>query len=112
MQKTALEEHTIVDSVASANWCPKDDTAFAIRARRNILAGFWAGERLGLQGPDLARYAQAIHVEDFRLRGDEDVIGKMKQDFSEARMSVSDADLYLMLRKSHLRALAETGCTD
>lgn len=112
MQRNAQKEHAMMGGVGSIDWCPKDDTAFSIRARRNVLAGFWAGERLGLQGADLARYAQAMHVEDFRLRGDEDVIGKIRQDFAEARVPVNESDLHVMLRMSHLRALAETGCTD
>ncbi|MUZ58494.1 DUF1476 family protein [Agrobacterium vitis] len=112
MTKLHDRGHAMVQSVSGADWCPKDDTTFTIRARRNVLAGFWAGERLGLRGQDLVLYAQALHVEDHRLPGDLDLVEKIQADFASAELAISTADIHLVLRASHQQALRDSGCTD
>ena len=41
-----------------------------IRARRNLLAGYWAGSLIGFVGDDLGRYARDLHEVDHAVAGD------------------------------------------
>lgn len=84
----------------------------SIRARRNQLAGFWAGSLLGLQAEDLGRYAEDLHVVDHMVSGDSDVIARLLSDFESAGLKISEADIQMALRRFHLQALKDTGCTE
>ncbi|WP_051558876.1 ATPase inhibitor subunit zeta [Allorhizobium undicola] len=89
-----------------------DDTPDAIRARRNVLFGYWAGERMGLSGEALSRYARQMHLADYVVKGDQDLIVKIQQDFEAMNLTISQADALRLLRSLHQQALRESGCTD
>ena len=61
---------------------------FKAMARRNKLLGLWAAEKLGKSGPDADAYAKSVVLADFEEAGDDDVMRKVKADFTAA--SVDD----------------------
>lgn len=66
---------------------------FKAMARRNKLLGVWAAEKLGLNEDDAAEYAKSVVRSDFVEPGEEDVYRKIKGDFDEASVDVSEADI-------------------
>ena len=46
---------------SSSPWCLDNDTRDSVIARRNVLAGLWAGRLLGLSNADLSSYATDVH---------------------------------------------------
>jgi hypothetical protein len=83
-----------------------------IRARRNLLAGYWAGSLIGFVGDDLGRYARDLHEVDHAVAGDSDVIARLSRDLSLAGHKFSKADIEAALRRFHVQALKDTGCTE
>lgn len=70
-----------------------EELRFKAEARRNKLLGLWAAEKLGLAGDKATEYASDVVVSDFDEPGDEDVYRKVRADFDEAGVAVSDQDL-------------------
>jgi hypothetical protein len=89
-----------------------DESLGSIRARRNLIAGYWAGSLIGLSGEDLGRYASDLHEADHAVRGDSDVIARLFQDLETAGHRMSKADIAAALRRFHAQALKDTGCTE
>ncbi len=76
---------------------------FKSEARRNKLIAAWAAEKMGITGDDAAAYAKDVQRADFEEAGDEDVFRKIRKDFDEKGVSVSDDEL----RETMLEKLAE-----
>jgi hypothetical protein len=93
-------------------WCIDADTRYAVVARRNVLTALWAGRLLGRSGDDLARYAQEVHVADFELPGDEDVVAKLRGDLETAGLRLEAAQVRLRLAQYQRQAWRECGATD
>ena len=66
---------------------------FKAMARRNKLLGVWAAEKLGISDEEAAEYAKSVVRSDFEEPGEEDVYRKIKGDFDEANVDVSEADI-------------------
>jgi hypothetical protein len=66
---------------------------FKSEQRRNRLLGEWAAEKLGLTGPAIDDYVKALRRADLATKGDEDVFQKLRKDFDDKGVAVSDADL-------------------
>lgn len=66
---------------------------FKSEQRRNKLLGEWAAGKLGLSGPAVEDYVKAVRKADLASKGDEDVFQKIRKDFDEKRVSVTDAEL-------------------
>lgn len=78
-----------------------------IRARRNVLLGFWAAAQLGLSGEDAEIYAWSVHFSDLGEPGHDDVVTRIARDFAA---NGRDADRWAIRRRLHamqLRAEAE-----
>jgi hypothetical protein len=84
----------------------------SIRARRNLLAGYWAGSLIGFAGEDLGRYARDLHTADHIVAGDGDVIARLSRDLATAGHNFSKSDIEAALRRFHAQALKDTGCTE
>ena len=82
------------------------------RARRNLLAGYWAGSLIGFTGDDLGRYAKDLHAVDHTVAGDSDVISRLSRDLATAGHSFTKTDIEAALRRFHAQALKDTGCTE
>jgi hypothetical protein len=59
-------------------------------ARRNRMLGAWAAEKLGFTGADADAYAKAVVASDFEEAGDHDVFRKIRKDFDDKGLAVSD----------------------
>ena len=90
----------------------EDESLGSIRARRNLLAGYWAGSLMGLAGEDLGHYASDLHEVDHAECGDGDVIARLAHDLEAAGHKMSKADIAASLRRFHAQALKDTGCTE
>lgn len=66
---------------------------FKSEARRNKLLGLWAAEKLGLSGDEAQDYAKSVIRADLEEPGDEDVFRKIRGDFDDKSVSLSDEDI-------------------
>lgn len=90
----------------------QEEALGSIRARRNLLAGYWAGSLIGFAGDDLGRYAMDLHAVDHVVAGDGDVISRLSRDLATAGHSFTKGDIEAALRRFHAQALKDTGCTE
>jgi len=87
------------------------DTRDGEIARRNVLFGLWAGQRMGLQGDAIEDYAWSVHLADRDSPGHDDVIAKVAIDLASCGMPISDRQLRSYLQEMTMRAsldLAQT----
>lgn len=63
---------------------------FKATARRNKLIGLWAAEKLGLAGDAAEQYARDVVKADLEEAGDEDVFRKLRKDFDDKGVALSD----------------------
>jgi hypothetical protein len=70
-----------------------EELRFKSEARRNRLLAQWAGAKLGLSGPALDEYVKAVRKADLAQKGDDDVFQKVKKDFADKSVGVSDKEL-------------------
>ena len=67
-----------------------EELRFKATVRRNKLLGLWAAEKLGLSGPDADAYAKDVIRADFQQPGDEDLVAKLRQDFTAKNVAQTD----------------------
>ena len=67
------------------------DLQFKLKAKRNKLIGEWAAEKL--QKENKEKYIKEVRESDLEKPGDEDIIGKIMQDFSDNNDSITREDL-------------------
>ena len=67
------------------------------RQRRNKLLAEWAGAKLGLSGQALDDYVRAVRKADLAEKGDEDVFRKVRKDFDEKGVQVTDTEVRLAI---------------
>lgn len=87
------------------------DTRDGEIARRNILFGLWAGQRMGLKDDEIEAYAWSVHLVDRDSPGHDDVIAKVAIDLASCGRPISDRQLRSYLREMAMRAgldLAQT----
>ena len=80
-------------------------------ARRNILFGLWAGQRMGLKSDAMEDYAWSVHLADRDSPGHDDVIAKVANDLARCGRPISDRQLRSYLQEMAMRAsldLAQT----
>lgn len=66
---------------------------FKSEARRNKLLGAWAAEKLGITGPAAQDYIKSVVRSDLQAPGDDDVFHKLKKDFADKGVALSDHQL-------------------
>lgn len=69
------------------------DLKFKAEARRNKLLAEWAAAKLGMSGEAVEDYVKAVRRADFEEAGDDDVFRKIRKDFDDKGVAVSDGDL-------------------
>jgi hypothetical protein len=67
------------------------DLQFKLKAKRNKLIGEWAAEKL--QKENKEKYIKEVRESDLEKPGDEDIIEKIMQDFSDNNDSITREDL-------------------
>lgn len=70
-----------------------EELKFKSEQRRNRLLGEWAAGKLGMTGPGVDDYVKALRKADLASKGDEDVFQKLRKDFDDKGVAVSDAEL-------------------
>lgn len=81
-----------------------EEKAFKVTARRNRLFGLWAADLKGLKGEDAEAYAKEVIYSDFELPGDEDILGKVRDDLKAAGIVAVDKDLRIKLNEYYQQA--------
>jgi hypothetical protein len=84
-----------------------DQTEDYVVARRNALIGIWAGDRLGFEGDDLARYAVAVMESDLQEVGHRDVVRKVATDFARSGIAIGEAEIERLIGEAHRTAYRE-----
>jgi hypothetical protein len=82
-----------------------EELQFKANARRNRLLGLWAAEKLGLSGPEADAYAKAVVVSDFEEAGDHDVFRKIRKDFDDKKVAVTDVDIRTAMNELMAQAI-------
>ncbi len=70
-----------------------EELRFKATARRNMMLGLWAAEKLGLTGAEAQAYAKEVVAADFEEPGDDDVFRKLRKDFDAKGVAQSDHQL-------------------
>lgn len=70
-----------------------EEARFKADARRNRMLAHWAAGKLGLSGTEVEEYVKAVRKADLASKGDEDVFLKVKQDFAQKGVAVTDKEL-------------------
>ena len=76
-----------------AHFVLEEALEFKAQVRRDRMLGLWAGEKLGLEGDALARYADSVVRADLREPGDNDVYQKVLADFADKPVPLQPQDL-------------------
>ncbi|MCB1840363.1 MAG: DUF1476 domain-containing protein [Alphaproteobacteria bacterium] len=81
----------------------QENLDFAVGAKTSKIFGLWAAEQLGISGDEAQAYAQSVVSANLEEAGFEDVIRKVRKDFDEKGLTISDH----LMRVELDRALAE-----
>ncbi len=84
-----------------------EELRFKAEARRNRLFGQWAAAQLGLTGTAVDDYVKAVRKADLIEKGDEDIFRKVRKDFDDKGVKLSDAELKKKISDLLLAAMAE-----
>lgn len=88
------------------------DTRHNVIARRNVLAALWAGRLMGLSEVETSAYAVQVHLADFRVQGDADVVEKLVRDLGERGHMLSPEAVRERLGAFYREALTQLSETD
>ncbi len=80
---------------------------FKVEARRNKLLGLWASGLLGKSELEQNDYVKEVIKADMEEAGDMDVFRKVRKDFDEKNVSVSDEELRQYMDQFLLQAKEE-----
>lgn len=83
------------------------DLKFRAEARRNKLLAEWAAAKLGIMGEALPAYVKEVVRADLEEKGDEDVFRKIRKDFDDKGITVSDAEIRQEMGDLLAKAVAE-----
>lgn len=76
-----------------AKFALDQDLKFRAESRRNKMLAEWAAAKLGMSGDAVEEYVKAVRKADLAEKGDEDVFRKLKQDFADGGVAVTDAEI-------------------
>ena len=80
---------------------------FKILARRNKYLGVWAAEKLGLSGKSVEEYFAEVVKSDLEEDGDMDVFRKVRKDFDDKGIAITDDELRQNMDQFLLQAKEE-----
>jgi hypothetical protein len=84
-----------------------EELKFRSEQRRNRLLGEWAAGKLGLSGSAVDDYVKALRRADLATKGDEDVFQKLRKDFDDKGVAVSDTDLRRAMSEQLAQAVSQ-----
>lgn len=83
------------------------DLKFKAESRRNKALAEWAAGKLGISGDAVADYVKAVRKADLEEKGDDDVIRKVKKDFADKGVTVSDDEIKDKMMEFLAKAVAD-----
>ncbi len=83
------------------------DLKFRAESRRNKLLAEWAAAKLGIMGTALEEYIKAVRRADLEEKGDDDVFRKIRNDFDEGGVNISDAEIRKVMGEFLAKAVAD-----
>ena len=83
------------------------DLKFKAESRRNKAVAEWAAGKLGITGDAVADYVKAVRRADLEEKGDDDVVRKIKKDFADKGVAVSDDEIKEKMIESLAKAVAD-----
>lgn len=87
------------------------DLKFRAEARRNKLLGEWAAGKMGIAGDAVEEYVRALRRADLAEAGDDDVFRKLRKDFDDKSVTISDADIRKQMGDFLAEAVAQVEAT-
>ena len=78
----------------------EEKVGFDVEARTSKLYGLWAAEQLGLDGANADTYAMEVVEANLEEPGFDDVLRKVRKDFDEKGLDVSDHVMNVELDKA------------
>lgn len=66
---------------------------FKVNARRNKLLGLWVAGKLGKSGAEAEAYAKEVVMSDFEKPGFDDVLHKINNDVTAARVALTKQEI-------------------
>ena len=84
-----------------------EELKFKVDARRNKYLGVWVAEKLGLSGDAVQGYTSEVLKSDLEEEGDMDVFRKVRKDFDDKKISISDDELRQSMDQFLLQAKEE-----
>ena len=98
---TTFEER---EKAAESKFARDEEAHFLARARRDKLVGQWAGGKLGLSPADTEAYGKALVLVDLEHYGDDDIIAKLKADFTAKQIAVTENQIIQVLQEKMIEA--------
>jgi hypothetical protein len=105
------QAETIARRATTHRWCPDADTRDSIVARRNALAGLWAGRLMQLSDDQLTLYAAEVHASG-TVDGSEAILQKLWYDLNRAGVPMSRTDIGAKMGELHRDAIGQLSATD
>jgi hypothetical protein len=84
-----------------------EELKFRSEQRRNKLIGEWAASKLGISGEAVQEYVKSVRKADLAAKGDDDVFQKLRKDFNDKGVAVTDAELRKALSDFLGKAVAD-----
>ncbi len=81
------------------------DLKFRAESRRNKALAEWAAAQLGIT--DVETYVKDVRKADLAEKGDDDVVRKVKADFDQKGIAISEDDIRAKLSEFLAQAVAE-----
>ncbi|MBK5959572.1 hypothetical protein CCR97_15360 [Rhodoplanes elegans] len=106
-----MEVETIARRATTRDWCPEADTRDSIPARRNALAGLWAGRLMRMRDDTLAIYAAEVHASG-TMNGSEAIVQKLWYDLNRAGVPISRDAVASKIGELHRDAMGQLSATD
>ncbi|MDC7788826.1 ATPase inhibitor subunit zeta [Rhodoplanes sp. TEM] len=105
------EVETIARRATMHHWCPEADTRDSILARRNALAGLWAGRLMQMRDDTLSIYAAEVHASG-TMSGSEAIVQKLWYDLNRAGVPISRDAVMSKMGELHRDAMGQLSGTD
>lgn len=106
---------TQVEAIArravARHWCPEADTRDSILARRNALAGLWAGRLMKMHDDTLTMYAAEVHASG-TVSGSDGIVQKLWYDLNRAGVPISRTAIGEKIGELHRDAIGQLSATD
>lgn len=83
------------------------DLKFKAESRRNKALAEWAAGKLGITGDAVTDYVKAVRKADLEEKGDDDVVRKVKKDFADKGVAVTDDEIKDKMGEFLAKAVAD-----